>query len=118
MTSSSTDCATMMISGQMVPVQSSAIALLRGFRVCVARERRAFRHRGGGARDRVGQIEVGDSRAERRLVGCAAARGKLFDVGRVGRRNLIDTREMRVSLKQSGTQLAERVVRQLLPELI
>src|SRR5256885_10012391 len=111
MTSNSTICATMMISGQRYALQNSAIALLRGFRARAARERRALRHDGGCARDRVGEIEVGNGRAERRLLGRAAARGEFLDVGRATRRDLIDAREMRMCLEQRSAELAQRGVR-------
>src|SRR5262245_26911728 len=98
-TSSSSDCATMMISGQRYPVHSSAnvIALLRrGHGRARLGEGRAFTHDGGCARDRVGKIEVVDGRLERRLVDLSARHGKLPHVRGAARHHLADAGEMRM----------------------
>src|SRR4051812_27078048 len=95
-TSSSTDCATMMISGHRYPLQNSAIALLRRHGAVAARERGTFRHDGGRARDRIGEIEVGHGRTEWRLVRRAAKGGELLDIGRIARLAQIDLRQVRV----------------------
>src|SRR3954466_8156596 len=103
MTSSSSDCATMMISGQRYTVQSSAkviVLLRRGHGGAAFGERRAFGHHRGRPRDRVGEIVVVDDRAERRLVGLALHRRKRADVGGAARHDLADAGEMRPFLEQ------------------
>ena len=58
---------------------ASQTRLLRHcFRRAPVRDRRTFGHHPGRARDRIGEVEVGDAGTERRLVRGAAERSKLL----------------------------------------
>src|SRR3954466_9502944 len=97
MTSSSTLCATMMISGQRKPVQNELAkkSAISSCSLCCRqhsprRETGTFRHDGGRPRDRVGQIEILDRALERSLVGLAAFARQRADVARLARLDLVD----------------------------
>ena len=75
--------------------------------------RRTFGHDRGGARNRIGEIEVINRIREAGVFRRAAQRCKGHDVGTGAGRNLIQTREMRVGAEQACPQPAEQIVRKL-----
>src|SRR5690348_14507783 len=114
MTSSSTDCATITISGQMY-AQKKSIALLRRrqrtFSGGRLRQRRAFGHDGGRARDRIGKIEVADRGSEGRLFGGPAQLRELGYVTGIAGRDFTDPHHVGVGREQFLTQGAKGIER-------
>src|SRR6185437_12742267 len=116
MTSSMTDCATITTSGQTYAAKNSAITLLRNRLGRSIRQRRTFGHDGGGARDRIGQIEFMNRGHERRLVRLAAELGQIVDIGGTAGRDLVKTHEMPMRREQRLAQLRQRIIRQRMAE--
>src|SRR5580658_477824 len=93
---------TMISNGQMWSDQNSAIIkpLFRSRHACASlRDRRTFRHHRRTAGDGVGEIEIVDAGAERRLIGVAAAGGELLHIRRIAGRDLTDALEVRILLE-------------------
>ena len=83
------------------------VVLFRRLPRLALRQGRAFGHDAGGARDRVGEIEVGDGRGERRVLERAAdGRRARSNDGRVGRRDRVDLDEMRDGRRTSAARSA------------
>jgi len=65
-----------------------SVLLRRGHGRAPVRDRGTFRHHRGAPRDRIGEIEVADTRDKGSLVWRAAECRKPLDVGGVARRDL------------------------------
>ena len=76
-------------------------------------ERRALSHGCRCARHRIGEIEIGNRRAKRRLVDPTAKLRKFADVGRIRGLDGVDQCEMRMLREHRAAQIRERVIGQL-----
>ena len=80
------------------------------------RDHRAFGHDGGGARDRIGEIEVVDGLTNGALSG-VPARPASFSIAAGSAGSIcVDALQMRMRREQRAAQLRQRVVRQPLAE--
>ena len=71
--------------------------LFRRLTLNASRESRTFGHDARGTRDRIGKIEVGDRRDERRFVDSAADRGNRVENACVLRRDDVEAHQEGVS---------------------